>query len=103
MIESVAVVTTEANADIASIHHRMPVILTQKDYLTWLEANRVSVEEAKALIKPPPDGTMVPRAVGNQVNKVVNDEPSNLNPPDPNEPAPGAPSKPTDPRQGDLF
>jgi len=103
LIESVAVVTTEANADVASIHHRMPVILAQKDYLTWLEADRGSVEDAKALIKPPPDGTMVPRAVGNQVNKVVNDEPSNLNPPDPNEPAPGAPSKPTDPRQVDLF
>src|SRR5690606_29545542 len=103
VIESVAVVTTEANADIASIHHRMPVILAQADYLTWLEAERVSVEEAKPLIKAPPDGTMAPRPVGNQVNKVVNDDPSNLNAPSPDDPAPRTPPKRNDPRQGDLF
>ncbi len=103
VIESVAVITTEANGDIAGIHHRMPVILAQADYLTWLEADRVPVGEAKMLIKPPPDGTVVARPVGNRVNKVVNDDPANLDPADPNDEPPKPPPKRTDPRQGDLF
>ena len=42
--DTVAIVTTEANADVAPIHHRMPVILDPHDYLTWIEADRVPVD-----------------------------------------------------------
>ncbi|MBP6012419.1 MAG: SOS response-associated peptidase [Alphaproteobacteria bacterium] len=101
VIDSVAIVTTEANAEIAPIHDRMPVILAQKDYLTWIEAERATVDEAKALIKPAPDGTFAPKAVTNRANAVRNDDPANLEPADPNAPPP--PPKRSDPRQGDLF
>ena len=100
VIESVCVVTTDASAEIASIHDRMPVILDKRDYLIWLEGD---IDAARALIKPPPDSTMTPRPVSNRVNAVRNDDAENLKPVDPNEP-PKAPSrKPSDPRQGDLF
>lgn len=102
VVDSVAIVTTEANAEIAPIHDRMPVILAPKDYLTWIEAERVTAEEAKALIKPAPDGTFAPKPVSNRANAVRNDDAANLEPADPNAPA-QPPRKSSDPRQGDLF
>ena len=35
-IRSTAIVTTAANASLASVHHRMPVIIAQKDWGLWL-------------------------------------------------------------------
>jgi len=102
IIETVAIVTTDANAEVAAIHDRMPVILDRRDYLTWLEADRVAPEDARALIRPPPDGTMVARPVDNRVNAVKNDDADNLKPFDPAQ-APPQPRKGSDPRQGDLF
>jgi putative SOS response-associated peptidase YedK len=103
VIDTVAIVTTLANAEVAPIHDRMPVILDNRDYLTWIEADRVSVEDAKALIKPAPDGTLSFRPVSNRVNTVKNDDSENLNPFDPSGAPPAAPRKRSDPRQGDLF
>lgn len=102
VIDTVAIVTTLANAEIVGIHDRMPVILAPGDYLTWIEADRVSVEEAKALIKPAPDGTLAPRPVSNRANAVKNDDAANLDPFDPSD-APAAPPRKSDSRQGDLF
>ena len=101
VIDTVAIVTTHANAEVAAIHDRMPVILDSKDYLTWIEAERVSADEAKALIKPAPDGTLAPRPISSRANAVKNDDAANLNPFDPSD-APAPPRK-GDPRQGDLF
>ncbi len=102
VIDTVAIVTTLANAEIAPIHDRMPVILDNRDYLTWIEADRVPVEDAKALIKPAPDGTLLPQAISNRANTVKNDDSENLNPVDPSD-APPTPPRKADPRQGDLF
>ena len=37
VIESCAIITTEANAQIQPIHERMPVILNEKNLLAWLD------------------------------------------------------------------
>jgi putative SOS response-associated peptidase YedK len=37
IIESCTVLTTEANADLEGVHHRMPVILAPSDFATWLD------------------------------------------------------------------
>jgi putative SOS response-associated peptidase YedK len=103
IIDTVAIVTTEANEDVAPIHHRMPVILDKRDYLAWIDAEATPVEGAMALIKAPPVGTMVPRAVSNRVNAVRNDDAENLSPFDPSTAPPQPPRKSGDPRQGDLF
>ena len=36
-IESCTVLTTEANGDLAGVHHRMPVILAPSAYALWLD------------------------------------------------------------------
>jgi len=100
VIESVCIITTPANAEILPIHHRMPVILDRRDYLQWLEG---TVEQAQALIKAPPDGTMAPRPVNNRVNAVRNDDAENVAPFDPATAPPPASTKNAHGRQGELF
>lgn len=99
-IETVAIVTTSENADVRPVHHRMPLILAQRDYLTWLEAERFSGEEAIKLCVPAPDGTLIARSVSDRANAVRNDDAANLEPDDPNTPKP---SRRKDTGQGSLF
>jgi len=82
-IETVAIVTVSANADVGPVHDRMPAILDPRDYLDWLEAERVSAAEAVGLCVPAPDGTLIARPVGERVNAVKNDDAANLQPGDP--------------------
>ena len=100
--DTVAIVTTGASADVAPIHDRMPVIIDKNDYLTWIEADRASVEQAQMLIKPAPDGSLAPRPVSSRVNAVRNDDATNLNDFDPADA--GQPTwRKNNPLQGDLF
>src|SRR5688572_3072736 len=55
-VETCAIVTIHANAAIAPVHHRMPVILDPDDYAKWLDPARRDPEDVKPLIRPcPPD------------------------------------------------
>jgi putative SOS response-associated peptidase YedK len=103
-VESCCIITTEASADLAEIHHRMPVILKPESYGDWLDpaASRPLLEP---LLKPYPDGAMTYRPVSRRLNKVANDDPLLLQPDDEPEaeaPKPKAAAKPK-PRQGELF
>lgn len=62
VINQVATVTCEPNADVAPIHHRMGVLLAPGDVATWLTGTK---EEAAALMRPYPDAMlMVEEATG---------------------------------------
>ena len=39
MIESCTIITTDGNESLASIHHRMPVILPEDTYGLWLDSS----------------------------------------------------------------
>lgn len=56
-IETAAIITTDANADVRPIHERMPVIIDPDDFDTWLDCERVTATEAAKLLRPAPDGT----------------------------------------------
>jgi putative SOS response-associated peptidase YedK len=103
-IESVAIVTTPASADLAGIHDRMPLILAPDDFLSWLDAETVDEAHARELIRPAPTGTLIARPISDRVNKVANDDSGNLDPPPDGAPPP-KPSrrKPKDTGQGSLF
>lgn len=47
-----AIVTTGANALIAPVHDRMPVILTGKNETIWLQGNPVAAPARKAILQP---------------------------------------------------
>ena len=48
-IDSCVIITTQPNATLADIHHRMPVLLGQADQDTWLDA---TFDESQSLLQP---------------------------------------------------
>lgn len=55
-LPQVAAVTCEPSADVVDIHHRMGVLLHREDLQAWLTG---SEEEAKALMRPFPNGNLI--------------------------------------------
>jgi len=64
-ITSCAVVTTSANAKMAEIHHRLPVIVRPEDWPLWLGE---SGKGAAALMRPVSDSVLDLRRVSIAVN-----------------------------------
>ncbi len=108
-VETAAIMTVEANAEMGRVHHRAPAILTPEAFDRWLDGRTVDGREAAALLARAPDGTMDVYEVSPAVNKVANDTPELLAPytapPEPE--TPSAPARRTkvapDTRQGSLF
>ncbi|MGH1482696.1 MAG: SOS response-associated peptidase [Geminicoccales bacterium] len=88
-IETCTIVTTSANRKLASIHHRMPVILARGDHSTWLDP----ATDGRDLLRPCPPEWLETLMIGDRVNKPANDDPSVLEVID----------RPIEPAQGSLF
>lgn len=95
VIESCTVLTTEANADLSDIHHRMPVLLGPQDFAAWLNPE-TDPDSLRPLLTPSPDGTLSRMTVSDYVNSPRNDDADCLMPLPPKKPA-------EPPAQGDLF
>lgn len=67
-ITSCTIVTTEANELLQPIHHRMPVLLQQSDYETWLDPQLQKTELLKELLHPFEAEKMTMTAVSTKVN-----------------------------------
>ncbi len=79
-IDSCTIIVTEANALLAPIHDRMPVILDPSDYGTWLS---IDAEEQKALqrmLVPADPSGWEAYPISRAVNKPTNDAPELLAP-----------------------
>lgn len=73
-INSCAIITTTANALLAQIHHRMPVILSPETYDLWLSEESRSAD-LKELLAPYPADAMTSHPVSYDVNDAkVEDE-----------------------------
>lgn len=81
-IETMAILTTAANADMSSIHDRMPVILEKEDFAEWLDCKSGSSVGLDRLLKPHADGELDFMAISRELNNPRNDRP------DVQEPAP---------------
>ena len=75
-IRTFAVITTDANALVAEIHDRMPVILAPEDYARWLGAE----PDPHDLMRPFPAGLMRTWPISTRVNKPENDDTSIVEP-----------------------
>ena len=73
------ILTTEANADVAPVHPRMPVILGPDDWALWLGSG-AGLEELRSLLGPAPDGTLERRWVSTRVNAPDQDDPGLVEP-----------------------
>ena len=72
-LHSFTIVTTAANALLAPLHHRMPVILGEDAWSLWLGEEAADAETLKALLKPFPENALTMWPVSRRLNNVRNE------------------------------
>jgi putative SOS response-associated peptidase YedK len=81
-LDTVTIVTTNANGALSSLHDRMPVIVPPEAFGRWLGEGGVEgaadLGAAMALIRPAPDDLLEAYPVSTEVNRVANDSPKLL-------------------------
>ena len=110
---SAAILTAEASADFAPIHHRMPVVIGPSDFGRWLDCEAHGAGDVADLLHAPEEGFFEPVPVSDKVNKVSNQGPELMAPvarvpaappaAATLEPAEPEPSQGAEPLQGSLF
>ena len=75
---SCAIITTQANSALASIHTRMPVILEPHDWDLWLDRDTRSPEAVQPLLTPIASARISRHPVSTLVNSVRNNHPENI-------------------------
>lgn len=71
--ESGAILTTAANATVAPVHDRMPVIVPPADFGRWLDVMGNDVRRVADLMRPAPDGLLEAYPVSPAVNAARNE------------------------------
>lgn len=79
VIESCAMIVTEANADVAPIHERMPVMLAPDDFERWLSGGQDSVQ-LQDLLVPSVAGVLESFAISKAINRPDHDSVDLLRP-----------------------
>ena len=115
-METVAIVTAAASADLAVLHHRVPVTISADDFDRWLDCRADDAETVMALLTAPEEGEFVWHEVSTRVNHTANDDAQLILPitaeqiaaeqPRPARkatPRKGEPASPEDDGQGSLF
>ena len=70
ILQTFTIITTEANRDLKSIHHRMPVILSPENYTDWIDA---SSNNFLNLLNPLEEGLLSSYEISKAVNSPKND------------------------------
>lgn len=71
-LRSVTIITTTPNDTMAPIHDRMPVILGEDAWSTWLDRDNDDLDALGSLLVPAPDDLLTTTPVSTQVNNVRN-------------------------------
>jgi putative SOS response-associated peptidase YedK len=79
-LRSFTIVTTAANALLAPLHERMPVILDPADWPLWLGETPAGPAELKTLLRPCPPDLLVSWPVSPRVGNVRNNDPALIEP-----------------------
>ncbi len=79
-VESCTLLTTEPNALLGPIHHRMPVIIDPRHYTDWLDPEAWNQNLLQTLLRPYPAEKMIGFPVTLRVNNPRNDDPQCLVP-----------------------
>jgi putative SOS response-associated peptidase YedK len=105
-LDTAAIITTEANASMAKVHPRAPVIVPPAQFDFWLDCKNVDEDSAAELLVPASEGTMEVYAISPAVNHVANDTPALHEPysgDDSQPPTHKLKRAPADTGQGSLF
>jgi putative SOS response-associated peptidase YedK len=79
-LHSLTIITTDANATMAPVHDRMPVILPEDVWDEWLDPENHDVEKLARLLVPAPDDLLVLRPITTAVNDVRKNGPELIEP-----------------------
>jgi putative SOS response-associated peptidase YedK len=73
-LDTVAIVTAPASADLTVLHHRVPVTIAASDFERWLDCREDDAEAVMTLLMPPRESEFVWHEVSIRVNHVANDD-----------------------------
>ena len=73
-MDTVAILTCEANRTIAPLHDRMPVVLPHKAFEAWLDCEATGAKAALALLQPAPDDLLEAVEMHPKINDSRKDE-----------------------------
>ena len=73
------ILTTAASPSVSPVHDRMPVLIAERGYASWLD-HRVPVEDVQGLVREAGGVAWESIPVGTAVNDVRNDRPDNIAP-----------------------
>src|SRR3954471_2689042 len=73
-LDTVAIVTAPASADLAVLHHRVPVTIAPGDFERWLDCSADDAETAMPLLTAPAEGEFAWHQVSTRVNRTANDD-----------------------------
>ncbi len=80
LTRSAAIITTDANRGLSTIHTRMPVILEPDAWDIWLDREVQSAGAVESFLGPLPEDRLTWYQVSRQVNNVRNNLASNISP-----------------------
>ena len=80
LLDSCAILTTDASPRLRPIHHRMPVILPRASHALWIDPAITDLEFLQAVLTPVPDTELAAWEVGRAVNNPRNDGPQLADP-----------------------
>jgi putative SOS response-associated peptidase YedK len=80
VIESCAIVTTQALASIHSIHERMPVVIPESGHELWLSGGAQSGAALESLLRANEDADWMARPVSRRVNNPRAEGPDLIDP-----------------------
>ncbi len=75
-LETFTILTTDANAAMAPLHNRMPVIVPPERYEAWCDPANQDMAQLQSFIEPYPPDEMHAYPVSTRVNSVKNDDES---------------------------
>jgi putative SOS response-associated peptidase YedK len=73
-LDTVAIVTAPASADLALLHHRVPVTIAEGDFDRWLDCGANDAEAVMELLTSPRKGEFAWHEVSTRVNRIANDD-----------------------------
>ena len=104
-IDTAAILTTNANADLKGIHDRMPVVIQPEHFSRWLDCVNNEPRDVADLLQPAEPGFFEAVPVSEKVNKVANVGPDVQERVEPQAPAAATPldEEAEPPKQMSLF
>ena len=73
-LDTVAIVTAPASADLSMLHHRVPVTIAADDFERWLDGLNHDADSVMALLVGPEEGEFAWHEVSTRVNAAANDD-----------------------------